>query len=208
MNKEKYKMSFTTGGLFLNESLKIAELYPGTGDWNAVRNEVVGKNILRANRASTLKRVSLEICSRLKTLADKEIEYLLSACPHEQRLILWLAACRRYKFIGEFAVEVIRERFLSMRYCLAGEDFNAFFNSKAQWNDDLEKIKPATREKLRQVFFKIIREAELLSDSGNIMPPIFSRGLIELISENSPSDIFFFPTHEKIQEPANRGHAA
>ncbi|HOT75385.1 MAG TPA: DUF1819 family protein [Candidatus Wallbacteria bacterium] len=198
MNKKKYKMSFTTGGLFFNESLKAAEIYSRLRDWEAARGEIEDKNTLQANRASTLKRVSLEICSRLKTLADKEVEYLLTACPHEQRLILWLAVCRRYRFIGQFAAEIIRERFLSMRYELAAEDFNAFFNLKAQWNDGLEKIKPATRAKLRQVFFKIIREAELMAPAGDIMPPIFSRGLIELLSETAPADIFYFPTHEKI----------
>lgn len=207
MDNYKYKMSFTTGGLFLNESLKAAALYSRIGDWKGVRAEIIAGNILQANRASTLARVSLEVCSRLKTLDGREIEYMLNAGDAEQRLILWLAVCRCYRFIGEFAVEVVRERFLSMRRCLAAEDFDAFFNSKAQWNDNLEKIKPATRAKLRQVFFKIMREAGLLSDSSEIAPPIFSRELTGLFRERRPADISFFPTYEKPGAAMNGGEA-
>ncbi len=52
MNKEKYKMSFTTGGLFLNESLKAAGIYLRIGGWNEARAEIINKNILQSNRVN------------------------------------------------------------------------------------------------------------------------------------------------------------
>ncbi len=49
-----------------------------------------------------------EIVSRLQTLNDEELRFLVGADNREQGYMLWIAACRRYTFIGEFAVEVLR----------------------------------------------------------------------------------------------------
>ena len=44
---------------------------------------------------------------------------------------MWAAACRRYELIGDFAEEVVRERFLLMTPTLGTEDFERFMAGKA-----------------------------------------------------------------------------
>ena len=68
MDNNRYSMSFTTGGLFHLESVKLAALYLGLGDWSEVREKVISKNLLQYRTLNTLKRVCREVISRLKAL--------------------------------------------------------------------------------------------------------------------------------------------
>jgi hypothetical protein len=196
MKHDRYSMSFTTGSLFYLESVKLAGLYVELNDWNTVRSKVLSENLLQARTQNTLKRVCREIISRLKTLAPREIDLLIHGSSKEQGYLLWIAVCRRYKFIADFAVEIIRERYLSLKTDLHYEDFDAFFNRKSEWHPELDEIQPATRSKLRQVLFKMLREAELLTANNLINVAMLTPKLVETILLNRKQDLLIFPMFE------------
>ena len=189
-------MSFTTGGLFHRESVELAALYRDSGDWTAVRAQVIGQNLLQSRTQSTLKRVCREIIGRLKTLSGREIEYLVAGSSAEQARLLWIAVCRRYRFIGEFAVEVMRERRLAFLLDLRHEDFDAFFDRKAEWNTQLDEIKPGTRRKLRQVLFRMLQEAGILTASHTMTGVLLTSGLLKALHPDRRDDVVFFPVYE------------
>ncbi len=125
MKINKYSMSFTTGGLFHQNSTNMVKLYFDLGTWVKVRKEVIEQNLLQARTQRTLKMITSEICSRLKLLHQEELQVLIEDTPHDQAYILWLAVCRRYLFIYEFAVEVLREKFLSLQFELQKCNFSS-----------------------------------------------------------------------------------
>lgn len=196
MNSIPYSMSFTTGGLFYHESVKLAALYLEHRDWNIVRDRVLTENLLQARTINTSKRICREVISRLKSLTPSELDLLVQIIPQEQGYLLWLAVCRQYRFIAEFALEVIRERYITLKTDLKNEDFDSFFNKKSEWHAELDGIKPSSRIKLRQVLFKILREAGLLSSKNTIISAIFSKILLEVISQGNKRDLLFFPAFE------------
>ena len=197
MNNYKYSMSFTTGGLFQRESIRLAELYLNLEDWGAVRDKVITSNLLQARMANTSKRISREIISRLAMLSANELNLLVHGYPQEQAHLLWIAVCRRYRFIADFAIEVLRERYISLKNDLTYENFNSFFNRKSEWHLELEKITHATRNKLRQLLFKILHEADLLAPNNMINTTMLSPRLLELILlEGGQEDILYFPIFE------------
>ncbi|MDD4180637.1 MAG: DUF1819 family protein, partial [Victivallaceae bacterium] len=104
MSEDRYSMSFTTGSLFLRESVKLVPLYLDLGGWDAVRDKVITENLLQTRTLNTLKRVCREVISRLRVLSPNELEFLVEASHQEQAYLLWIAACRRYRFIADFAV--------------------------------------------------------------------------------------------------------
>lgn len=161
-------MSFAVGGLFRNESIESARVFQRLKDWDAVREEMVTSGALGFRASSSAKRTVREMVDRLRTLSEREIDLLLDGTPQEQTMLLWLAVCRTYRFVAEFATEVLRERFLSYRENLDYDAFDAFFEAKAEWNPDLAAIRPSTRAKLRQVLFRIMREADIISPSDEI----------------------------------------
>lgn len=193
---EKYSMSFTSGALLHQESVDATRLFLELGDWHTVRDRVISENLIQARTKNTLNRVCKEILSRLRTLSPAELQFLAQGSDQDQRHLLWLAVCRRYRFIAEFATEVVRERFLSLKYDLQLEDFDAFFNKKADWCPELDKIKPSTRIKLRQVLFKMLRESGLLGTDNRINAALLAPALVKAITCNRRQDLLVFPAFE------------
>lgn len=189
-------MSFTTGGLFHRESVNLAALYLDLGDWNSVRDKVIAENLLQTRTLNTLKRVCREVVSRLRTLSQSELEFLIEGSHQEQAYLLWLAVCRRYRFIADFAIEVLRERYITLKADLTHEDFDSFFNRKSEWHLELDQITPATRRKLRQVLFKILRDADLLAANNMINAAILSPKLLDVIHRGNRRDFSYFPVFE------------
>lgn len=191
MSDVRYSMSFTTGGLFVSESVTLADVYSSARDWDAVREEAVQNNLLQVRTESSSKRIVREVISRLKLLNAAELELLIHSGSQDQACLLWVAVCRRYKFISEFAVEVLRERFVTLKRDLGFEEFDAFFNRKCEWHPELDSIKPATRNKLRQVLFRMMREAGLITPGNMIVSPMLSPALVAVIK-----DVSIFPVLE------------
>jgi len=196
MNSKRYSMAFTTGGLFHRDSVKLGVLYLDLMDWESVRDKVFSENLLQSRTLNSLTRVSRGIISRLKTLEADELDLLISGSTQEQKYLLWLAVCRRYRFIADFAKEVIRERYIGLKFDLPYEEFDCFFNKKSEWHPELEDIKPTTRNKLRQVLFKILREAELLATDRSINGSMLSKRFLDAIPQERRQDVFFFPAFE------------
>lgn len=196
METNNYSLSFTTGSLLLQESVTVAEQFLELCNWNLVKEVVLKQNLLQARTQNTSRRICQEIISRLKTFHDLELELLVQASQQEQGYLLWLAVCRRYQFIADFAVEILREQFINLKTILNYEDFDIFYDKKAEWHPELEKIAPATKTKLRQILFKMMREANLLTKNNVINPVILPSNILETIPKEKYQDTLFFPIFE------------
>lgn len=196
MSHDRYIMSFTTGGLFHRESVLLAGLSLEFNDWTVVRNKVIDENLLQARTLNTQKRICREVISRLKTFNIEELRFLIDASRQEQSYLLWIAACRRYKFIADFAVEVLRERFITLKTDLNHKDFDSFLNRKSEWHTELDEICPTTRNKLRQVLFKMLHEADLLTANNMINTTMLTPKLIDLVVRTNRRDLLYFPIFE------------
>lgn len=173
----------------------MLSLYRVLKDWELVRTQTVENNLLQMRALSSMKRSTREIVTRLKCLSDKEIDLLFDGSLQDQRNLLWMAVCRCYEFIGEFARQVLRERFLSIKLDLPLEEFDVFFNRKCEWHAELDSIKPVTRAKLRQVLYRMMREADLLNDANFINATMLSPRLVSLIESQNRDELMFFPAH-------------
>lgn len=196
MSKEKYNMSFTTGGLFQAESAKLAKMFLECNDWDRVKETTLADNLLQTRTLNSSKRNFREIVSRLKCLSPEELNLLTDGYSQDVAHILWVAVCRRYRYVGEFAVEIVRERFISLKGDLNYEDYDHFFNKKAEWHPELDRISSTTRLKLRQVLFKILREAGLLGVNNIINAAVLSPRFLNTISHGRKDDLLFFPIFE------------
>jgi hypothetical protein len=199
----RYALSFTTGALLAREAALLAPVYIERRDWEQVRDEAVEGNLLQARTYRTGVRLVRETVKRLSALSDDEVELLVEATASERGYVMWAAACRRYELIGEFAEEVLRERFLLLASTLEYEEFDGFVRTKALWHEELAAIKESTLQKLRSNVFKMLHEAELLSEAGHIMPAALSERVVARLTAGTSNDLRFFPT----QQTAERGAA-
>lgn len=191
---DRYALSFTTGGLLTREAAILAPVYAKLRDWAKVRDVAVEENLLQTRTHSTGVRRVRETVNRLSVLSDRELEILADVTTTERGHLMWAAACRRYELIGEFAEEVLRERFLTLAGTMSYEDYDTFYRAKAMWHDELDDVTDLSYKKLRQVLFKMMVEAGLVTKQGAIEPVLLSARVTDCLTERSPSDIRFFPT--------------
>lgn len=196
MTPQRYRLSFTTGGLFLQVAPLVAEHYLVIGNWESTRNKVRSNNLLQVRTSTAATRLSKELISRLELLSLEELKFLTVSNRREQGYMLWSAACRRYAFIHDFAVNILREYFLTLRLRLTSYDFDTFVNSKAVWHVELDEIASSTLYRLRQNLFLMLREADLLSEEGLIQPAMFTPQLVKLFSIHHPESLNIFPASE------------
>ncbi len=196
MANTKYLLSFTAGSLLYQESITIAVLFLRLRNWSSVKKEIIEKNLLQSRTQSSAARISREIISRLKVLAENQLILLVEGSRQEQLDILWLAVCKRYQFIKDFAVEVIREKFLRIDMDVQSEDYDAFFNAKAEWHDELEQLTDKTKSKMKQILFRMLKEVDILTQHHTINPFILPPQVGEAISEDDPSYLTIFPISE------------
>lgn len=193
MSAKPYRLAFTSGGLLAREAIVATPIYIRVHDWALVRAEIDADNLLQARTISSGRRTSRELVQRLSTLSEAEVELVVDATSSERGHMMWAAACRRYELIGDFAEEVMREKFLLLNPVLIPRDFDAFVRSKALWRAELESTTDSTMRKLRTNLFLMLREAGFVSDDGHIVASGLSQRVANVLAARTPSDIRFFP---------------
>lgn len=191
----RYALSFTSGALLLREASIAAPLYLRERNWSTVRALIDSGNLLQARTRASGVRRGREAIQRLAVLTEDELELVLDGVASERAHLLWVAACRRYEFIAEFAEEVVRERFVLLTATLGYEDFDAFVRAKAIWHRELSTLTASTLRKLRTNVFRMLIEADLLSGDSQILEQVLSTRVTDALSSRTPSDLRFFPTH-------------
>jgi hypothetical protein len=191
---DRYALSFTSGALLTREADIAIPLYMDmeSRDWNEVRVRLVEENRLQSRTRSSADRIARETVQRLAVFTDCELETLYEASPSERNLLMWVAACRRYAFIGEFAEEVVQERYLLLTPALGYSEFDSFANGKALWHPELVHLKESTCKKLRATVFQMLTEAGLLV-GGQIQQAMVSERVYDVLDAREPSDIRFLP---------------
>lgn len=198
-----YRLSFTTGGLFVRESAIGAQLLLELGDRDQALSALMADNLLQQRTQQSKRIVSRDTVDRLSTLERELLELLMLGSAEERSQIMWVAACRRYELIADFAREVVREKYLLMTPVLAPEDFDSFARAKALWHDELNNIAASTYKKLRQNTFKMLREAELMSEAGRILPTTLTARVAGALAFSDRAAFTYFPvTDSEIERMA------
>ncbi len=193
MSQIDYRLSFTTGGLFMAEAPLLANRYLSLQDWAITREQVLQENLLQVRTASAGMRISKELIGRLELLDDDELEVVAGENLKNRGHMLWAAACRRYVLIAEFAREVVREHHLMRRHQLQLTDYDTFYSNKAVHAHQLEVLAISTQAKLRQNLFRMLREAGLVSADLRIQPVQLSPQVANLLAKSGSEGLAIFP---------------
>lgn len=191
---QRYALSFTSGSLLTQEALIAVPIYLREGDWATTRARIKDENLLQTRVERSNTRMLGALIPRLQVLTEAELQIIADGTSTERGHLMWAAACRQYDLIGEFAEEVLRERFLTLAGTVTYEEFDSFYRSKAIWHDELDTITDTSFKKIRQVVFKMMVDAGLLTKQDLIEPTSLSARVADCLSRRTPSDVRFFPT--------------
>lgn len=184
----KYKLSFSAGSLLLSESVRIAQVYSDVGDWDEVKQVVLADNLMQKIRSTSTTRMLREIRYRLSSLTQRQLQLLISSEGRDQTSVLYLAICKSYELVRDFVVEVVRPKVLTFDNLLSQNDYARFIDNKSIEHPELLELSDSSANKLRQVIWRILAEAQLLDStkSGVIIPFIPTPVVLEAVIEDSP----------------------
>jgi hypothetical protein len=184
-----YKIGFARTAL-LRETVLVAQQFNVLKDWARVKQTIIDDNILQTRASRTSSIIYNEIHKRLKLLSEEQIEVISGDHTQDVKQLIWIAICKQYPFIGEFALEVLASASASRRYEITYDDYGYFFNAKAEWHPELEQVSDKTRSNARQMLFQMMRQCELLNESNELIPQMLSAAVQECSPE---SDLAFIP---------------
>ena len=102
--------SFTAASLRPELVRIMAATFVQTGSWDLAKAKILATNALQCRSASSALRLERELRPRLKTLTHDQIHFAAAATTDDRTAIAWLAACKRTRFLFDFAVESLREK--------------------------------------------------------------------------------------------------
>lgn len=193
MTPPPYTLSFTVGGLFLFEGIELARRRATCASWDEVRQTSPDDVFVAKGGASSVKRIRNEVIGRLATLTPDEVGHLAAGGMTDARALMWVAACRKYRILAEFAVEVLDERLRSFQPEIRVTDFDALLDAKGVNAAEIARLAPSTRARLRSGAFRMLREAELLDAESRVWAPRLSEPLRDLLARDPRSGLNLIP---------------
>ena len=221
--EHRYRLSFTVGGLLATQGRTLAEMYlkhvsdnGGQPDPNRenreigeaitmIRAQAIEENVLAIRTVTASKRIVAETLKRLSVFTSEELAYLSGAdAPTSDReTLMWIAMCRYYAIVGEFAFDVLKAHYLTGRISLDFEDYARFMADRATWHPEIDQLSELTAKKLRGNLFKAMSEAHLLrADAGGtrknhntILSCTPSRVLADMLKKR-PDSFAYLPMRE------------
>lgn len=165
------------------ETKEISLLYNQIKNWKEVEQKVLEDNLLQRNSLSTRKRVFSELKKRINNFNEDELKYFNTASMEDVKVLSFIGCLKTYRFIYEFVIEVIREKFLIFDYQLEPCDYTSFLESKMALSKKLSSVSETTQKKLRQVLYNILAEVGLIENIKNpyITKPLLSESIIKLL---------------------------
>jgi len=188
---EPYSFSFLTGAIYLPESLAVAALARTQADWAEVIRHASEDNLLKQRKSASRTRLLREIRYRLQQLSREELDFFCDAGSRDQRQLLFIAICRRFRFIRELIEEVIRPKVLALDVQLYPADFARFFDRKGAESPEVDELTPKSVAKIKQVLVRMLAESNLLdsTSSQRIVRPVPSKALVNLVAKSDAMNL-------------------
>jgi len=190
----KYILSYTSASLSTYESEVVAGLYLKSGDWLRVRESVIDDNVLQKGSLTGRKRLFIELKKRLETLTPEQLAFYEDASSSDVKNLTMLSCFKLYRFIYDFATEMMRKKLLLFDFQVLNSDYESFYDSKCVAYENLNSISEGTQKKLKQVMFKMFEQAGFIDSvkNRNIQKPYLSEELTQLIVHDDPKYLSAF----------------
>ena len=84
----RYKMSFGTGGLMLNESVEVARIHVEGEPWEETIRRALAIGTTMLPKAASNRRTLREVCNRLRTLSEDERVFLINQADRADQQVI------------------------------------------------------------------------------------------------------------------------
>ncbi len=172
MPSSRYKGDIVAGSLLVKESRMVADIliqgYTGGG----LYEKILKDNILQKRSLVTAKRQARLIWDRLLPF-DQDFRLMVRDGTHEQATqALLCAAIKHSRLLGDFIRQVIHTQITIYKTSVSTRDWDQFFEQCELTQPSLAAWSASTRNKVRQIVFRMLAEAKIIDStrSKNLLP--------------------------------------
>ena len=130
----------------------------------------VDPDVLDVNSHRGRNRKTMEITDRLQSASRSVWDDLPERSVQEQQLTLYYCSLKTYRLLFDFHMDVVLPKWQSFDRRLRPHYARRFLERRADQHPEIDDWSPTTREKVRQVMLKMLREARLLLE-GRLEAP-------------------------------------
>lgn len=190
MVEKKYSANLTGAWFLLYELKQVVRLIKEGLTEKEIKEKVLEENLFQHKRLTSATRALPTVYRRAALLNEELKDILLEDSLSDGKLINLYAIIEEDLLFKEFMLEVIKEKYNSNNLFIERKDINSFFAEKAEQNIGFSKYTEATVNKLRQVYLRILIEAEILKDrkTGEINRVLLDPYLKEVLEKNNGED--------------------
>jgi Putative inner membrane protein (DUF1819) len=181
-----YNLGFTAASLRPDLARVVAGSYLASGDWMAVKDHVLRSNALQCRSSRSAMRLERELRQRLTGLTEEELILLSNSTKDTRNAIAWLSALKQFRFVFDFASEVLRGKIAAHDPILRRSDYDVYLEAKSLAHPELLGLTTSSRAKIRQVLLRMLVEADLLAPGAalgtirrGILPPAVLRAILK-----------------------------
>lgn len=179
-----YKAEISAGSLLPVESGRIAALLLEQPDKKAWIQAIKVENLLQKPSPATATRMAKLIRNRLECIDYEGLQLIATETGESLTQLLLLAAVRHSRLLGDFMIDVYRNRLNRLETQLTIHDWDSFLHECEQRDPTVAEWSHTTRTKLLQVILRILAEAKYIDStkSMRLTPPLLHPKVLRYIS--------------------------
>ncbi|OQY59118.1 MAG: hypothetical protein B6245_08210 [Desulfobacteraceae bacterium 4572_88] len=165
MKKTEYKGSIVAGSLLVRESRIIARLLLDNVDDNAWHQAIITDNVLQKRSPESAKRQARLIKQRLSLVKPECLKLIDKGGPDALVQSLLAASIKHSRLLGDFMVGIVKPHWQVFKKHISCKDWQDYLEICTQIDPKVDKWKETTRNKLRQVVFRILAESKYIDNT-------------------------------------------
>lgn len=178
-----------------------AEIFLAGNDWDETKSSILSTNAFQCRSTGSATRLERELRRRLQLLTLPQIKVLAEGAAEDRAAMSWLAICKRSAFLFDFAAGILRDKLEALDPILRLSDYESYLDLQAVAHPSLGALTPSSKTKIRQVLFRMLREAGLTTQSPPstlVHRPVLSPAVSHAILTDDPSwlSAFLVPAPE------------
>lgn len=185
-NPKKYSANLTGAWFLFFEIKQVAKMINQGLNEKEIKSKVITDNVFQHKKESSVIRALPTVYRRAALLGDDLRKALIEEPPYSGKIINLFAIMKEDLLFEEFLIELIGHKYSTNTMFIEPKDINSFFTQKSEQNLGFSKYSTTTINKLRQVYLRILLEADILKDqkSGELNKMQFDPYIEELFKEN------------------------
>ncbi len=165
--------------LMLKRTLKVVEIFAGTGDWSLTRETVFTRDVFQSRKANTVSADFSEIKRRLLTLSPEAMELFSNTSADTAKYINLIAIFNVYPSFRGFMSEFVYHRVQMGNRELVKTHYHQYIEELKFRHEELRYKRDVTIEKSAQFVFQILRETGII-ERERVIPPMLPYDVVSL----------------------------